>query len=87
MPWITIDTPDGPVTAHVCTRGGTRWCTFCRNQSVAKLCDFPTGKNKTCDAGMCAKCATSVGRDLDYSPRHKKETPPPQQHLFAGDSA
>jgi hypothetical protein len=86
MPWKTIETESGPLTFHACTRGGTRYCTFCRNLPVAKLCDYATGKNKTCDAGMCEKCATSVGPDLDYCPRHKQQAPPPQQHLF-GDAA
>lgn len=84
-PWITIQTENGPVTAHICTRGAkAKVCKFCSKRFVEKLCDFPTGAHgKTCDAGMCGKCATSVGPDLDYCPSHKHETAPPQQNLFA----
>ncbi len=57
-------------------------CIFCCNQLADKLCDFATGKNKTCDARMCSKCATSVGDNLDYCPTHKHELPPPQGQLF-----
>ena len=71
------------MTFIACNRSRVQPCKFCHNQPVAKLCDFPTGpKGKTCDAGMCAKCATSVGPDQDYCPTHKHQAPPPQRHLF-----
>jgi hypothetical protein len=70
----------------VCTKGRTQRCKFCGIGVVAKLCDFPVGPKKTCDAGMCAKCATSVGADLDYCPKHKNEERPGQQNLFADNS-
>ena len=83
MPIVTIPTPDGPITAHIlCRKRGRKLCEFCRNLYVEKLCDFSTGRGKTCDAGMCAKCASSVGPDQDYCPRHKHEARPPQQQLF-----
>jgi hypothetical protein len=84
MPFITIPTKDGPVTAHILRRNRRfgSLCEFCRNQYVSKLCDFATGKNKTCDAGMCDKCATNVGRNRDYCPAHKHQALPPQRSLF-----
>src|SRR5258707_12570960 len=76
----------GRVTAIIC--GGharTQQCKFCHNQPVAKLCDFPVGPKKTCNAGMCARCATSVGNDLDYCPTHKHEERPGQINLFGNE--
>jgi hypothetical protein len=75
----------GRVTAIICgTRTRRQRCRFCSTGYVEKLCDFPTAPGKTCDAGMCAKCATSVGIDLDYCPHHKHEQKPAQGNLFAG---
>jgi hypothetical protein len=72
MPWIEHN----GITMHICTRGTKRQrCHFC-NRWSEKLCDFPTGKNgKTCDARMCSRCASSVGPDLDYCPRHRGMKP------------
>jgi hypothetical protein len=71
MPWI--DTPHGSM--HICTRGAKRKrCHFC-NRFADKLCDFPVRPGKTCDADICSRCATSVGEDLDYCPRHKVQQP------------
>lgn len=82
MPCVTFQTKDGPVTAFICGGRRARLCPFCHNQYVAKLCDFKKSAGKTCNNGMCEKCATSVGADLDYCPVHKHEPPPPQQSLF-----
>jgi hypothetical protein len=70
--------PEGKFTAFICDRGGRRRpCQFCRTGYVTKLCDFPAGpRGKTCDAGMCDKCATNVGPDRDHCPRHKHLQPP-----------
>jgi hypothetical protein len=82
MPVVTIPTKDGPVMAFICTRGRVRRCTFCNNQAISKACDFPTGpRGKTCDAEMCAKCATPIAHEVDQCPRHKGKTPP-QGSLF-----
>lgn len=67
--------------------GGKRrsFCQFCQKRPATKLCDFVVGKqakiergmqrrvDKTCDASMCAVCATDVGKNLDYCPKHKAE--------------
>ena len=79
---FTFPTKNGRVAGFACTRG-RRACRFCYTQTSTKLCDFVTGpKGKTCDAPICDKCATSIGPDLDYCPKHKHEAKPPQQNLF-----
>jgi hypothetical protein len=73
MPWI--DLPGGG-HAHICIRPNrSRRCAFCATGYVVKLCDFDIGKGKTCDLGMCARCATIIGPELDYCPRHKGQQP------------
>jgi len=73
----------GRVTMILCGRSRRQSCKFCSTGYVTKLCDFPTvGRSKTCDAGMCSKCATNVRLDLDYCPNHKHQAPPPQRQLF-----
>jgi hypothetical protein len=82
----TLRDDKGRVTGFIC--GGHRArqrCKFCNTGYVEKLCDFATGPKKTCDAGMCAKCATSVGENRDYCPKHKHEAPSPQANLFGDD--
>jgi hypothetical protein len=81
----TIRDENGRVTATVC--GGHRMrkrCAFCSTGYVEKLCDFPVGRRGTCDAGICTRCAKSVGPDRDFCPRHAKaELPSEQGSLFA----
>ena len=61
-------------------------CKFCNRDFVRKLCDFPTGAGgKTCDAGMCDRCATSIGPDKDYCPTHKGQQPAAQQGSLFGE--
>lgn len=53
-------------------------CVFCfkldRLRLLAgKLCDFPLGNGKTCDAAVCDKHATSGGKNIDYCPDHQTE--------------
>lgn len=81
MPVVKIPGPNGPVTAIICG-GGHRIkpCATC-SHIATKLCDFPIGKGKTCDAPICDGCATEVGMGIDYCPRHKGMKPP-QGHLF-----
>ena len=52
-------------------------CKFChkpyREGTNGKLCDFPVGNGKTCDAAMCGDCATTVGlQDTDIGAGMKK---------------
>jgi hypothetical protein len=84
MPFITIPTKDGPITAHILCSRRSRTCKFCHNRAVSKLCDFPVGPNgKTCDAPMCDRCSTPAAREVDYCPNHKGKTPA-QTDLFGG---
>lgn len=42
--------------------GGKQVCQFCRQHyRDGKLCDFPIGDGKTCDAAMCAGCSRTLG--------------------------
>jgi hypothetical protein len=59
-------------------RGGKKkTCPFCKRGSVSKLCDFPVGNGKTCDAEMCDQCATLRGHyTVDVCPIHKSQAFP-----------
>ncbi len=69
----------GQVTMILCGRSRRQTCKFCGVQPVSKLCDFPVGKGKTCDAGMCTKCSTLIAHEVDYCPTHKNQKPSVQQ--------
>jgi hypothetical protein len=62
MPCEWLQGPNGE-TIHL-NYGRTRrkQCPFCKDGWVSKLCDFPIGQGRTCDAGMCPACVTTVGR-------------------------
>jgi len=93
MPCRIIHDEQGNAIGHACVRGYRPGpCPICRNQPVTKLCDFPVGKGKTCDAKMCDRCATQVSiaveagkvglvDTVDYCPKHKGQTAP-QRGLF-----
>jgi hypothetical protein len=66
-------------------RAPRRVCKFCNRDFVRKLCDFPSTPSKTCDAGMCDRCATSTGPDRDYCPNHKDQKPAAEQGALFGD--
>ena len=58
---LTIN-PQGQVTAIVCSRGRKQYCKWCGRPSNL-LCDYPVkrkGKDTTCDARICQRCATSI---------------------------
>jgi len=69
-----VDLPGGGY-AIVCTRGRRPiTCSVCGKRGD-KLCDFPlTGvkAGKTCDRGLCQKCAVHVEPDIDYCPAHAR---------------
>ena len=61
-------------TVFVC-RGRNRrdvekLCKFCKVKFTSRLCDFETALGKTCDAEMCAECATAIAEDKDLCPDH-----------------
>jgi hypothetical protein len=86
MPCETITDNQGHVTMILCGRRRRQPCKFCHERPVEKLCDFPVAKGKTCDAGMCAVCATSIAHEVDYCLTHKNQKPGPQQtSLFGGE--
>lgn len=65
MPCEWYKTADGTVM-HINrghSRGPKLYCKFCRkNYHGGKLCDFPIGNGKTCDAQMCDDCSRTIGR-------------------------
>lgn len=68
MPCEWLKTSDGTVMHINRGRGGKRHtCAFCkRTYTEGKLCDFPIGNGKTCDAQMCNHCARTIGtQDVD----------------------
>jgi hypothetical protein len=91
MPCDWLKGPNGAVIHINRGRSGERkkLCPFCKRGQVAKLCDFPLGDGKTCDAEMCDHCASTRGGQhtdigggftklndtLDYCPKHKHQTP------------
>ena len=65
MPCEWLSGPNGEVI-HVNRgrMGGKFQCKFCHcnaKKEDAKLCDFPVGNGKTCDAQMCSSCAMTLG--------------------------
>ena len=65
MPCEWLELPGGGV-AHINrgrSRGPKRHCKFCHSDYYGgKLCDFPIGPGRTCDAQMCDACARTLGR-------------------------
>jgi hypothetical protein len=81
-----IKDENGHIMTICCSRSRVETCKFCRIQPVSRLCDFPVGpRGKTCDAGMCDKCATRVAHEVDYCPSHRDQKPAAEQaSLFGG---
>lgn len=83
MPFIDLLDEHGKKygTAHLNLGGkhvGT--CVFCWKEDrlrllAGKLCDFPLGDGKTCDAALCDKHATKAGNKIDYCPEHSSAAP------------
>lgn len=75
MPCEWIKTADGVVMRiNRGQSGGRRKCKFCtRTYGEGKLCDFPIGNGRTCDAEMCNYCATTIrGQETDLGGGMKK---------------
>lgn len=61
--WLKM--ADG-TAVHINRRRGSKrvTCKFCGvtyNRDDGKLCDFPVGNGRTCDAAMCRACARTLG--------------------------
>lgn len=69
MPCEHLDLGDG-VKAIVCSHGPRKFCQFCKQRPVARLCDWKTGKHETCDAAMCLGCSVNVAPEKDLCPPH-----------------
>jgi hypothetical protein len=48
-------------------------CTECSQVGDEFLCDYPVGKGKTCDKGLCADHAHEVAPNVHYCPGHHAE--------------
>lgn len=63
----------GGGVAIACSRGSSgKRCKWCGGRAE-KLCDFPVkikGKDGTCDANMCVRCAQNIGPNADLCPPH-----------------
>lgn len=70
MPCDRVTLPDG-TAAIVCSRGPRRARCAC-GKPATRLCDWkvPGRRSGTCDAPICASCATSPAPDKDICPAH-----------------
>lgn len=69
----TIELSPG-VTVVACSRGSGKRCSNC-GRDATKRCDFPLAgakAGKTCDAWLCATCASPQGVNVDYCPPHAR---------------
>lgn len=68
--WVKL--PDGGF-AHLKLAGGRRPkpCSVCGGPG-GRLCDFPLGGGKTCDASLCSKCAVPIAPNVEFCPHHPK---------------
>lgn len=69
MPCYTGIDKDGN-RYHICGKLGPH-CASCSGVGEY-LCDYPVGKNKTCDKVMCNQHANQIGPDLHYCDAHFK---------------
>ncbi len=75
----------GNVTAIACSRGHRSRPPRCSVKGCVrestKLCDFPLGKNETCDKPLCNAHAVPVGGfgDRDFCPDHLPVAVPEHQ--------
>jgi hypothetical protein len=73
MPCEWLKSDDGTIIHINRGRGKKKTCPFCKRGTVSKLCDFPVGNGKTCDAEMCDQCATRKGfQDTPLAPGLKR---------------
>lgn len=68
--WIKL--ADGTVVHLNMPKPRRRRCPFCHNGYVEKECDFQL-IGRTCDKGMCSRCAYPVAFNVDYCPEHRPE--------------
>lgn len=70
--WLKSE--DGTVIHMKTTAPRKQECKFCHEMSRdMKLCDFPLGNGRTCDAQMCSNCARTLGsQETDIGNGFKK---------------
>lgn len=60
------------ITHIVCVRRQATYCRWCHVRSTL-LCDYPVirrGKQTTCDAPICVRCAHTISKNIHYCPPH-----------------
>jgi hypothetical protein len=58
------------LNAIVCGSGARiRSCVKCA-EPAERLCDWKTGRDRTCDLPMCARCTSSPAPGKDLCPKH-----------------
>lgn len=73
MPCEWLKGPNGSVIHLNVARGRKKKCPFCKIGIVSKLCDYPVGNGKTCDAEMCDGCKRTLGyQETEFAPGFKK---------------
>lgn len=74
MPCERMRAADGTVF-HLCvSKGRAHRCEDCGEYSrELRLCDYPLGNGKTCDAEICSSCAMTLGyQDTDIGAGMKR---------------
>jgi hypothetical protein len=65
-----IRLPNGGMAIMCGGRRKHRPCALCGRPSTL-LCDYPTGKGKTCDRALCRLCAVPQAADVDWCKSHE----------------
>lgn len=92
-----LEGPGGSIIHINRGRGRRKPCPFCKTGAVSKLCDYPVGNGKTCDAEICDRCTSTLGRQtteyapgfkrlndtIDVCPLHKGKPFPPEENHAA----
>jgi len=66
----TVDRFGRHIIMHICGNLGPH-CAECSDVSE-NLCDFPVGKDKTCDRHLCHQHSNEIAPDLHYCTAHFK---------------
>jgi hypothetical protein len=65
--WLQVP---GVGSVHVCRQARRKpKCKGC-GAAAERLCDWKTGKGKTCDAPVCSSCSVSPEPEKDLCPVH-----------------
>jgi hypothetical protein len=71
MPCYVVDIPGGGTALVKMAAPRRKRCSIC-GEPGGRLCDFPVGAGKTCDASLCGRCAVPIRKDVEYCPTHPR---------------